>query len=31
MLLHVLDARDPEAVRRRLDAFYERWQRPVFP
>jgi len=31
ILLHVLDARDPDEVRARLAAFYERWQRPVFP
>ena len=31
MLVHVLDASDPEAVRRRYDAFYRRYQRRVFP
>lgn len=31
MLLHVLDASDPDAVRRRLDDFYRRYQRRVFP
>jgi multicomponent Na+:H+ antiporter subunit E len=31
MLVHVLDASDPEAVRRRYDAFYRRHQRGVFP
>jgi multicomponent Na+:H+ antiporter subunit E len=31
MLLHVLDARDPEAVRARHDELYARWQRRVFP
>lgn len=31
MLMHVLDARDPDAVRARLDAFYDRWQKAVFP
>lgn len=31
MLLHVLDASDPDAVRRRQQRFYDRWQRTVFP
>jgi multicomponent Na+:H+ antiporter subunit E len=31
MLLQVLDASDPDAVRRRHDAFYRRYQRAVFP
>ncbi|MGI8659967.1 MAG: Na+/H+ antiporter subunit E [Thermoleophilaceae bacterium] len=31
MLFHVLDARDPDAVRRRHELFYERYQRGVFP
>ena len=31
LLFHVIDASDPEAVRRRHDHFYRRWQRPVFP
>jgi multicomponent Na+:H+ antiporter subunit E len=31
MLLHVIDATDPDAVRRQHDAFYERFQRKVFP
>jgi multicomponent Na+:H+ antiporter subunit E len=31
MLVHVLDASDPEAVRRRHATFYERYQRSVFP
>ena len=31
MLVHTIDATDPEAFRARLDAFYRRWQRPVFP
>lgn len=31
MLLHVLDASDPDAVRRHHAAFYERHQRAVFP
>lgn len=31
MLVHVLDAGDPEAVRRRHAEFYERYQRMVFP
>jgi multicomponent Na+:H+ antiporter subunit E len=31
MLLHVLDAADPDAVRRHHAAFYERHQRSVFP
>lgn len=31
LLMHVLDARDPDGVRARHEAFYERWQRPVFP
>jgi multisubunit Na+/H+ antiporter MnhE subunit len=31
MLLHVLDATDPEAVRARHEDFYRRWQEPVFP
>jgi multisubunit Na+/H+ antiporter MnhE subunit len=31
MLIHVLDASDPDAVRAEQAHFYERWQRPVFP
>jgi len=31
MLFHVLDARDPDAVRRRYEHFYQRYQRSVFP
>jgi multisubunit Na+/H+ antiporter MnhE subunit len=31
MLVHVLDASDPDAVRAEQEHFYERWQRPVFP
>jgi multicomponent Na+:H+ antiporter subunit E len=31
MLMHVIDASDPEAVRAQFARFYERWQRPVFP
>lgn len=31
MLIHVIDARDPDAVRAHHDRFYERFQRGVFP
>ncbi|MDQ4072181.1 MAG: Na+/H+ antiporter subunit E [Actinomycetota bacterium] len=31
MLIHVLDASDPDAVRARHRSFYERWQRRAFP
>lgn len=31
MLLHVIDASDPDAVRARMQRFYERYQRRVFP
>lgn len=31
MLVHVLDASDPDAVRARHRSFYERWQRRAFP
>lgn len=31
MLLHVIDASDPDEVRRRHHLFYERFQRKVFP
>ncbi len=31
MLMHVLDATDPDAVRARHDEFYDRYQRAVFP
>lgn len=31
MLIHVLDASDPDAVRARLERFYDRYQRGVFP
>lgn len=31
MLLHVIDARDPDEVRARLERFYDRYQRRVFP
>lgn len=30
-LVHVVDASDPDEVRERLDRFYERYQRRVFP
>lgn len=29
--LHVLDATDPDAVRREVERFYQRYQRKVFP
>ncbi len=31
MLMHVLDASDPDAVRAEYEAFYQRYQRHVFP
>ena len=31
MLIHVLDAHDPDAVRERFQHFYDRFQRKVFP
>ena len=31
MLFHVIDARDPDAVRGQIDRFYQRYQRRVFP
>ena len=31
MLFHVIDARDPDAVRAQIDHFYQRYQRRVFP
>ena len=31
MLIHVIDAGDPEATRRRHEDFYQRYQRRVFP
>jgi multicomponent Na+:H+ antiporter subunit E len=31
MLIHVIDASDPDAVRARLQRFYDRYQRRVFP
>lgn len=31
MLIHVMDATDPESVRQRHRQFYERYQRKVFP
>jgi multicomponent Na+:H+ antiporter subunit E len=31
MLIHVLDADDPDAIRARYEHFYERWQKGVFP
>lgn len=31
LLLHVIDASDPDAVRARLQRFYDRFQRKVFP
>ncbi len=31
MLIHAIDASDPEEVRRDHQEFYERWQRKVFP
>lgn len=31
LLVHVIDASDPDAVRRRHQHFYERYQRRVFP
>lgn len=31
MLVHVIDAADPEEIRRRHDDFYRRYQRRVFP
>jgi multisubunit Na+/H+ antiporter MnhE subunit len=31
MFVHVLDAHDPDDVRSRYAAFYDRYQRPLFP
>ena len=31
LLVHVIDASDPDAVRARLQRFYDRYQRRVFP
>lgn len=31
MLIHVLDASDPDEIRRRYDRFFNRYQRRVFP
>jgi multisubunit Na+/H+ antiporter MnhE subunit len=31
MLFHVIDARDPDAVRAQIDRLYQRYQRWVFP
>jgi multisubunit Na+/H+ antiporter MnhE subunit len=31
MLMHVIDATDPEAVRRTHEEFYSRYQKKVFP
>ena len=31
MLIHVIDAGDPDAVRAEMERFYRRWQRPVAP
>ena len=31
MLIHSIDASDPEAIRAKHEAFYQRYQRPVFP
>lgn len=31
MLIHVMDAGDPEATRKRHEDFYQRYQRKVFP
>ncbi|MGF1473428.1 MAG: Na+/H+ antiporter subunit E [Rubrobacteraceae bacterium] len=31
MLLHAIDATDPDEVRREHQEFYDRWQRKVFP
>ncbi|HLF67702.1 MAG TPA: Na+/H+ antiporter subunit E [Gaiellaceae bacterium] len=31
LLMHVLDARDPEAVRKHFETFYDRYQRRVVP
>jgi multisubunit Na+/H+ antiporter MnhE subunit len=31
LLLHVIDASDPDRVRERLQRFYDRYQRRVFP
>jgi multicomponent Na+:H+ antiporter subunit E len=31
MLVHVIDASDPDAFRAKLDRFYDRYQRKVFP
>ncbi|HEX5809233.1 MAG TPA: Na+/H+ antiporter subunit E [Anaerolineales bacterium] len=31
MLFHFIDATQPEALREKIQTFYERYQRPVFP
>jgi multisubunit Na+/H+ antiporter MnhE subunit len=31
MIFHVVDARDPERIRRREQGFYQHWQRRVLP
>ncbi len=31
MLMHVIDATDPDAIREKHDEFYQRYQRKVFP
>lgn len=31
MLFHVMDAGDPDRLRARIDRFYRRWQKAVFP
>jgi multisubunit Na+/H+ antiporter MnhE subunit len=31
MMLHLIDASDPDAVREKLEDFYQRYQRKVFP
>lgn len=31
MLVHAIDASDPDGMRERYARIYERWQRPVFP
>lgn len=31
MFIHFIDASEPEKMRRKMQTFYERYQRPVFP
>jgi multicomponent K+:H+ antiporter subunit E/multicomponent Na+:H+ antiporter subunit E len=31
LVVHVIDASDPDGVRQRLQRFYDRYQRRVFP